>query len=171
MPHLMEGIGQVFSRVGIGVLHNKTTVPFLTCANPVVWFDPAVLETDFEPYVLKPGGPVVLLFPVSPSLVIYGHTSILEQFVSSGLGHADLADSNFVEMINRQVCRFGYQAIVARNAGQEQRIREHAAVSPTVCFERISASKGEVVTFQMIFGKRECNPKWVEEQDNQEAAP
>jgi hypothetical protein len=171
MPHLIEGIGQVFSRIGIGALHNRTTVPFLTCDNPVVWFDPSVLDTDLKPYVLRPGGPLVLLFPVSPSLLIYGHTSILEQFVSSGVGHADLADVDFVEMINRQVCRFGYEAIFARNAGQEQLIREHAAVSSTVCFERISTSKGEVVTFQMIFGKRERKPKWVEEGDNQEAAP
>jgi hypothetical protein len=163
MPHLIEGIGQVFSRIGIGALHNKTTVPFLTCDNPVVWFDPSALETDLKPYVIRPGGPLVLLFPVSPSLLIYGHTSILEQFVSSGLGHADLVDVDFVSMINRQVCRFGYEAIFARSAGQEQLIREQAVVSPTVCFERISTSKGEAVTFQMIFGKREHKPKWVEE--------
>ena len=170
MPHLIEGIGQVFSRIGIGALHNKTTVPFLTCDNPAVWFDPSVLETDLKPYVIRPGGPLVLLFPVSPSLLIYGHTSILEQFVSSSLGHADLVDVDFVEMINRQVCRFGYETIFVRSAGHEQLIREHAAVSPTVCFERISTSKGEVVTSQMIFGKRERMPKWVEEPDNQEAA-
>jgi hypothetical protein len=170
MPHLIEEIGQVFSWIGIGVLHNRTTVPFLTCDNPVAWFDPSVLDTDLKPYVLSPGGPLVLLFPVSPSLLIYGHTSILEQFVSSGVGHTDLADVDFVEMINRQVCRFGYEAIFSRNAGQEQLIREHAAVSPTVCFERVSTSKGEVVTTQMIFGKRERKPKWVEERDNQEAA-
>jgi hypothetical protein len=170
MPHLIEGIGQVFSRIGIGALHNKTAVPFLTCDNPVVWFDPSVLETDLKPYVLRPGGPLVLLFSVSPSLLIYGHTSILEQFASSGLGHADLVDVDFIEMINRQVCRFGYEAIFARSAGQERLIREQAAMSPTVWFERISTNKGEAVTFQMIFGKRERKPKWVEEPDNQEAA-
>lgn len=171
MPHLMEGIGRVFSRIGIGALYNKTTVPFLTCDNPVMWFDPSVPEADLKPYVLKPKGPVVLLFPVSPSMLIYGHTCILEQFDSSGLGHGDLVDVDFVEMINRQVCQFGYEAIFAREAGQEQIIRDHSAKSPTVDFERISTSKGEVVTFQMIFGKRERKPKWVEESDNQEAAP
>ena len=166
MPHLIEGIGQVFSRIGLGALHNKTTVPFLTSDNPVVWFDPSVLETDLKPYVLRLGGPLVLLFPVSPFLLLYGHTSILEQFASSGLRHADLVEADFVEMINRQVCRFGYEAIFSRSAEQEQLIREQAAMSPTVCFERISTSKGEAVTFQMIFGKRECKPKWVEEPGN-----
>ena len=170
MPPLIEGIGQVFSRIGLGALHNKTTVQFLTSDNPVVWFDPSVLEADLKPYVLRPGGPLVLLFPVSPFLLLYGHTSILEQFVSSGLGHADLVEADFVEMINRQVCRFGYEAIFVRSAEQEQLIREQAAMSPTVCFERINTSKVEAAIFQMIFGKRERKPKWVEEPDSQQTA-
>jgi hypothetical protein len=94
--------------IGIGVLHNKTAVPFLTSDNPVVWFDPSISEIDLKPYVLKPDGQIALLFPVSPSLLIYGLTSILERFVAEGIGQADLSDAGFVEMINRQVCRFGY---------------------------------------------------------------
>jgi hypothetical protein len=162
MPQMVQEIGQIFSWIGIGVLHNKTTIPFLTSDNPVVWFDPSVQESDLQPYVLKPGGPIVLLFPVSPSLVIYGHTSILEQFVSEGLGVADLSDAGVVEMINRQVCRFGYQAIFAQKGGQERLIQEHAALSPTIRFNRILTEKGEVILFDMVFGKRERKPKWVE---------
>jgi hypothetical protein len=110
MPYVIQGTGEVFGRIGIGALHNKTTIPFLTSDNPVVWFDPSVQESDLQPYVLKPEGPIVLLFPVSPSLVIYGYTSILAQFVSEGFGIADLSDVGFLEMINRQVCRFSYEA-------------------------------------------------------------
>ena len=160
MPHIIQGAGQVFGRIGIGALHNETTIPFLTSDNPVVWFDPSLQESDLQPYVLTPDGPVVLLFPVSPSLVIYGHTSILEQFVSEGVGIADLSDVGFVEMINRQVCRFAYEAIFERASGHERLIREHAALSPVPQFERIPAGKGENVAFQMVFGKRERKPKW-----------
>jgi len=162
MPHMVQGIGQIFSRIGIGALHNKTTIPFLTSDNPVVWFDPSVQESDLQPYVLKPDGPVVLLFPISPSLVIYGHTSILERFVSEGLGSADLSDVGFVELINRQVCRFGWEAIIAQKAGQERLIREHAELSPTIRFDRIGVGEDESVVFEMVFGKRERKPKWVE---------
>jgi len=162
MPHIVQGIGEIFSRIGIGALHNKTAIPFLTSDNPVVWFDPSVRESDMQPYALKPDGPVVLLFPVSPSLVIYGDTSILERFVSEGFGGADLSDVGFVEMINRQVCRFGYEAIIAQKAGQERVIEEHAELSPTIRFNRIDAGEGKAIAFEMIFGKRERKPKWVE---------
>ncbi len=165
MPHIIKGIGQVFSRIGIGVLHNKTAIPFLTSDNPVAWFDPSIPELNLKPYVLKPDGPIVLLFPVSSSMLIYGHTSILEQYVAEGLGHADLPDARFVEMINRQVCRFGYQAIFAQKMGQEELIQKHAEFSPTVRFDKfdkISTGKDQKVIFEMVFGKRERKPKWID---------
>src|SRR5437879_121081 len=86
--------------------------------------------------VLQPNGPVVLLFPVSPSLIIYGDSSGRDRFASEGLGVADLSDTGSVEMINRQVCRFGYQAIFAQKAGQERIIEEHAGLSPIHTFQQ-----------------------------------
>ena len=67
----------------------------------------------------------------------------------------DLSNTGLVEMINRQVCRFGYRAIFAQKAGQERLIEEHASVSPTIRFDRIGMGKDEVVLFEMVFGKRE----------------
>jgi hypothetical protein len=162
MPHIIGGIGQIFSRIGIGVLHNKTAIPFLTSDNPVAWFDPSIPELNLKPYVLKPDGPIVLLFPISSSMLIYGHTSILERYVAEGLGHADLLDAGFVEMINRQVCRFGYQAIFAQKMGQEGLIQKHAELSPTVHFDKIATDKDQMVIFEMVFGKRERKPKWID---------
>jgi hypothetical protein len=162
MPRIIKGIGQVFSRIGIGVLHNKTAIPFLTSDNPVAWFDPSIPELNLKPYVLKPDGPIVLLFPVSSSMLIYGHTSILKRYVAEGLGHADLPDAGFVEMINRQVCRFGYQAIFAQKMGQEKLIQKHAELSPTVRFDKIATGKDQRVIFEMVFGKRERKPKWID---------
>ena len=79
---------------------------------------------------------------------------------SEGLGLADLSDVGLVEMINRQVCRFGYQAICVQKAGQERLIPEHAGLSPIIRFDRIGADEGEAVFFEMVFGKRERKPKW-----------
>jgi hypothetical protein len=159
MVSVAQGIGQVFDRVGFGALHNKTEIPFLTSDNPVIWFDHSVKDSDLQPYVLRPDGPVVLLFPVSPSLVIYGDSPTRDQFASEGLGVADLSDTGLVEAINRQVCRFGYQTIYAQKAGQERLIQEHATLSPVIRFDRITKGKGEIVKFQMAFEKRECKPK------------
>jgi len=162
MVPVMQGIGQVFDQMGFYVMHNKTEIPFLTSDNPVNWFDPSVKDADLRPYVIRPDGPVVLLFPVSPSLIIYGHSSWRGEFTSWGVEIADLSDAGKVEMINRQVCRFGYQAIFAQKAGQERLIQEHAELSPTIRFGRIGAGEGAAVVFEMVFGKRERKPKWVE---------
>ena len=162
MITVIQGFGQVFDRIGFCALHNKTEVPFLTSDNPVIWFDPSVKDTDLRPYVLQLDGPVVLLFPVSPSLIIYGDSLGRDQFVSEGLGIADLSDAGSVEMINRQVCRFGYQGIFAQEAGQERLIEVYAGLSPAIRLDRIGAGEGETVLIEMVFGKRERKPKWVE---------
>ena len=156
----IQGVGQVFDQIGFYAVHNKTDVPFLTSDNPIIWFDPSVQDSDLRPYVLQPDGPVVLLFPVSPSLVIYGDSTRKEQFASEGLGIADLSDIGLVETINRQVCRFGYQTIFAQKAGQERLIQEHAQLSPVAHFDRVVLGKGKGIAFQMVFGKRERKPKW-----------
>jgi len=161
MVPVMQATGQVFNQMGFYAVHNKTKIPFLTSDNPVIWLDPSVQDTDLRPYVLQPDGPVVLLFPVSPSLIIYGHSSWRDRFEAEGLGIEDLSDVGMVEMINRQVCRFGYQAIFAQKSGQERLIQEHAELSPTIRFDRIGADEGETVVFEMIFGKRERKPKWI----------
>ena len=162
MVTVMQATGQVFDQMGFYAVHNKTDVPFLTSDNPVIWFDPSVKDVDLRPYVLRPDGPVLLLFPVSPSLIIYGDSSRRDEFVSEGVGMADISEVNFVEIFNRQVCRFAYQAVFAQKAGQERLIQEHAELSPTIRFGRISAGEDESVIFEMVFGKRERKPKWVD---------
>lgn len=99
---------------------------------------------------------------MSPSLIIYGDSSIRDEFVSEGVGIADISEVNFVEIFNRQICRFAYQAVFAQKAGQEQLIQENATLSPVIHFDRITKGKGEIVKFQMVFGKRERKPKWVD---------
>ncbi len=167
MVHMVRGFGQVFDQMGFAALHNTTGIPFLTSDNPIVWFDPSVPDTELQPYVLKPGGPVMLLFPVSPSLVIVGDSSRRNEFAVNGLDMADLSDRQSVKAINRQVCRFSYETVYVQKAGHEKLIQKHAAHSPIPQINRVSAGNGEIISFQMIFGKRERKPKWVEKQDNQ----
>src|SRR5204863_291416 len=118
--------------IGIGALHNKTDIPFLTSDNPVVWFDPSVPEDMMRPYVLQAGGPVTLLFPVSPTVMIYGHCSMREPFIHYGFRHAELTKTASVRMMNRTICRFAYRMVFAREGGQEAVIRKHAALSPVL---------------------------------------
>ncbi len=104
----------------------------------------------------------MLIFPVSPSLVIFGDSSRKCEFVLRGLGFENLSDLRHVKRINRQVCRFSYEAVFAQKTGHEKLIQKHAVFSPIPRFNRASRGKGEIVTFEMVFGKRERKPKWVE---------
>jgi len=144
--------------MGFMELHNKTDVTFITCR----LVDPSVPDADLQPYVLKPGGPVMLLFPVSPSLVIVGDSSGRDEFVANGLGIADLPKPRLAKMINRQVCRFSYEAVYAQKTGHKKLIQKHAAFSPVPRFSIVSQGKDKFVAFQMTFGKRERKPKWID---------
>lgn len=160
MAHMFPGVGKVFGQIGIGALHNTTEIPFLTSDNPVIWFDPSVPEEKMQPYGLQPGGPIVLLFPVAPNLMIYGDSSMHEPFVREGLGHVELSKRSNVKMMNRQICRFAYEAVYAREPGHESLIRKHAALSPVLRTDTVPDKDGEFIINQMVFGKRKRKPKW-----------
>lgn len=163
MVDMVRGVGRVFEQIGIGALHNTTDIPFLTSDNPVVWFDPSFPDAQMRPYVLQAGGPIVLLFPVTPNLMIYGHSSMREQFAYDGFENSELSERRFVEKMNRQICRFAYRAVFAQRAGQEALIHEHAAVSPVLRTKTIPVEDGEIVLHEKVFGKRRSKTKWVNE--------
>lgn len=160
MVGTIRGAGQVFSRMGMGVLHNATGSPFITSDNPVIWFDPSVSEAEVRPYVLQPDGPVALLFPVSPNLLIYGSSSMQLQFACTGFGYAELHDSAQAHTINKQICRFAYEGVFAQTPGHESLVREYATVSPVLETQIASTGHGEILFHEMVFGTRKATPKW-----------
>ena len=160
MMNLLRGIGQVLDQIGIGVLHNLTDIPFLTSDNPVIWFDPSIPETKMRPYGLRPGGPIVLLFPVAPNIMIYGDSSRREPFTYDGLEHVELSKRKHVKMMNRQICRFAYEAVFAQKPGQEPLIRKYADFSPVLRTDVIPYEEGEFIFHELVFGERKRKPKW-----------
>jgi hypothetical protein len=160
MAQTIRGAGEVFARVGMGVLHNASELPFVTSDNPVVWFDPSVPEADLHPYVLRPDGPIVLLFPVSPTFLIYGNSSMCSQFAQAGFGYAELRDALGAETINRQICRFAYEAVFSQTPGLEALVREYAVASPVLRTRVAPTTQGEVLFYEMTFGTRKKKAKW-----------
>ena len=76
MPGAMQALGPLLDTLGYEILHNETGRSFVTSDNPVALFDPTVGEKDVQPYdVNGGGGPVELLFPVTPHIVVRGHPS------------------------------------------------------------------------------------------------
>ena len=49
MVTVMQATGQVFDQIGFYAAHNKTSLPFLTSDNPVIWFDPSFQDADLQP--------------------------------------------------------------------------------------------------------------------------
>ncbi|RXZ39068.1 DUF4238 domain-containing protein [Oxalobacteraceae bacterium CAVE-383] len=142
----------VFERIGLSAVRNNTSIPFLTSDNPVTWFDPSKPSEDIEPYGISKRDPVLLLFPISPSLLILGATDYMNIFARHGLQHSETREINWVKQINEQICRFAYKAVYASALGQEEMIVRHAGKSPV--WEQTGA-KGK-----LVFGERSTKLKW-----------
>ncbi len=142
----------VFERIGLSAVHNMTTIPFLTSDNPVIWFDPSKPPKDIEPYGISKHGPILLFFPISPSLLILGATDYKDIFARHGLQYSETNEINWVEQINEQICRFAYKAVYASAPGHEEMIARHAGKSPV--WKQVGAKGG------LVFGARTTKPKW-----------
>ena len=156
----INGIGELLGQIGIGVLHNKTDVPFLTSDNPVIWFDPSLPEDQMQPYAVRLDGPIVLMFPIASDLMIYGYSTKRDQFACHGLCYGELSDVTTVETMNRQICRFAYESVFASKPGFDKLVKEHADVSPVIWTETIPAPSGQHLLCQYVWGERTRKPKW-----------
>lgn len=72
VDQLQREVMDVMARAGFWAVRNETGRPFITSDNPVIWFDPNVPEDEVRPYAIKLRGDFILVFPVSPILVIFG---------------------------------------------------------------------------------------------------
>src|SRR3546814_16374903 len=87
-------------------------------------FDPSIPFSEQRPYTINvDGGPVLLFFPVSPKLALVGSTEYKDIFGQHGLLHSDVPDESWVELMNAQVCRFAYEAVISKSSGCEEVIR------------------------------------------------
>ena len=161
MASVMQGMSKLFSMMGLVAVHNATRLPLLTSDNPVFWFDPSLPFDEQLPYTINPnGGPVFLAFPVSPKLVLIGSNEYRETFGVHGLLHRDVSDETWVDSVNTQVCRFAYEAVIAQNRGQEDRIATYADVSPVHQAVSLQVAKGVTTIHRQVFGPRVGRPKW-----------
>jgi Protein of unknown function (DUF4238) len=164
MVSVIQGMGQLFSMLGLTALHNPTARPFLTSDNPVLWFDPSLPFDKQRPYFINPdGGPVFLAFPVSPKLALIGSTTTKEMFGVHGLLHSDVPDETWVSLLNEQVCRFAYESVISQSHGQEEVIAAYAGVSPVHETVSLQVGNGVTTVHRQIFGPRVTKPKWIDE--------
>lgn len=159
MVTIIQGMGPIFDKIGLVAIHNATSRPFLTSDNPVAWFDPSQPFENQLPYTLSPDGPITLQFPISPTLLLLGGTQYQEAYAAKGLLHGDAPDDTWVEHVNAQTCRFGYNAVISQGPGQEYLIKQFAEVSPVHQAVLVPSINGAVLHRQ-VFGPRTPKPKW-----------
>ena len=160
MGQLAIGFGVVLDHVGFEVLHNKTSVSFLTSDNPVVCFDPSVPEGSVLPYQVRPPrGSIELLFPINPDTMLRGH-SALRRPGPPRLGHTKLTDRGEAKRINRFLARFGYRFVFARDRTHESLIVKYASTSPVMKMISKPKSTSEPI-MHCVFGPRPIKPKWT----------
>jgi hypothetical protein len=162
MIAMMEGMGKLFSMVGLAAVHNNTEQTFITSDNPVLWFDPSLPFEEQRPYTIRIGGPVFLVFPVSPKLALIGSTQYRESFGAHGLHHSDVPNEGMIYAINSQVCRFAYEAVITQDTRWDHLIAEYAGVSPVHEAVAVPMAKGMATVHRMAFGARTNKPKWRE---------
>ncbi|WP_223464370.1 DUF4238 domain-containing protein [Pseudomonas sp. GL-RE-26] len=161
MVDMFQGMGALYDVIGLSVVHNKTSRPFLTSDNPVIWFDPSITFEQQLPYTVNlPQGPVALIFPISPHLAIVGDTAFAQSYAKEGLLQAEIDDEELIKAINEQICRFAYESILASAQGQEDLILKHAECSPVLETKEIRGWNGSITVHQQVFGKRHTKPKW-----------
>lgn len=171
MVKTMEVMATIFNKIGLAAVHNDTSTPFLTSDNPVAWFDPTVPFELQQPYRLKQDGKILLIFPVSPTVLLLGSTEYQKTFATHGLIHTEAISKEWVEQINAQTCRFGYEAVISQHPGQEELIEEFAALSPVHQTTGINLGRSELTLPQFVFGPRAKKPKWRNEQVSDSVEP
>jgi len=160
MIPIIQAMGQVFDRIGLIAVHNRTEVEFITSDNPVLYFDPEVSNEELRPYALTPQGEVMLMMPVTPKLMFAGASWDKPRFALNGLWYSELKDAKDVRLVNEKVVRFGYSAIYARDVPDEVLIRAHAKSSPVVLAKPMLTGERHGVAFENVFGERQRKPKW-----------
>jgi hypothetical protein len=160
MLEVIAGAGEVLDRVGLAALVNKTGEPFITSDNPVCWFDPSQSDEVLKPYVLSVSGPVFLLFPLAPDMLIVGTSIDRERFLREGFGFGATDNPNEVRVINRQICRFAYRAVISNVDGLQPLVQEYASQSPVLRTNVVHTGSQEQLHFDMVFGPVPRKPKW-----------
>ncbi|WP_341782666.1 DUF4238 domain-containing protein [Pseudomonas putida] len=160
MVAIIKAIGQIIDSVGWVVFHNKTDNPFLTSDNPVAWFDPSLPFSQQKPYGINPNGPIFVQFPITPKLLLVGATEYRENFTRVGLKHADIDSADWVDCVNAQICRFGYEAVISSIESQGDLISDFADISPVHVARSLTINGSDAVLHSMEFGRRTRKAKW-----------
>lgn len=160
LPHMLDGFSKVLEYLGFCVVRNETPIDLITSDNPVVYFDPTVSENALRPYAIQNGPPIELMFPITPKLLIVGHSNWAGPYRHSTFSEIRCTTADMIRRANRYVARFGYREVYATNRAHDVLIEKWADQSPVVRNTILKTDTGSGVISEWVFGSRPSKPKW-----------
>lgn len=129
----IKAMGLILFGMEMKVLHNKTSTPFLTSDNPVIYYNSDLPIDRVRPYIDKEV-PVKFLFPIAPDLLILGDkTAQRAHCWPIFLTHEIIENTDCIKKINNLVCRFAYREVLSSQSGFRKLVEKYADASPVVC--------------------------------------
>jgi len=150
----------MIDRMGYQILVNQTDLPFMTSDNPVIFFDPSLTGKKARPYRLNVGGPIELLFPMTPWHLFRGHTELKNEYDKFGPRYEDVAEHKTINRINAASMRFAYQVVFSTIENQGAQVVKFKDRSPVFDNRPIEHVGPKVITERMIFGAHRKKTKW-----------
>lgn len=156
----LKRFSRLLDRLAFDVLHNETSVTFLTSDNPVAYFDPNVPEKSMQPYETRePNGPVELLFPLDPRTILRG-TMLTGKRSPNSILHRRLKDEAAAHRFNRIAARFAYRMAFASDRSHRGVVRRYAALSPVLRDAGPIPGTPSRIIARSQFGPRPKKPRW-----------
>lgn len=158
---ILEGmIDRLLPLLGFTVIHNQTTIDFVTSDNPVMWFVPYKEDKAIKPYELRPNAPLEFLFPLTPRMLLLGRSVDLDEYDRHGLMHGEISNPQIVKRANRLAAKFGYHLLIARDDSPAALAVKYADVSPVMHTTAYPRSDGQTVMVHMEFSERRRKARW-----------
>lgn len=162
IPHIIRAMGKIFQRVGLKIIKNETNISFITSDNPVCVFDPSVVAKSMQPYVLRAGGPIELIFPVDQKTLVLGHTEMRENYLKHGPRRQRVRESKIISSYNVKIAKFAYHLLIGGSSDHRSLLKAFSDNSPVL--QNVSGwSRGNPEGVPVMgFGERYKKPKWTD---------
>ncbi len=160
LPHMLNGFARVLDHLGFCLVRNETAVDLITSDNPVVYFNPTAPEDKLRPYAIENGPPIELLFPITPKILIVGHSDWAGPNGHSRFREMRCTATNIIRRANRYVARFAYREVYATSRAPDALVAKWAHESPIVRHTALEGERGSGLVTQWVFGPRPLKPKW-----------
>lgn len=160
MAKISKGFGALLSQLGFAVVRNNTGNNFITCDNPVIWFDPSTPNDQMRPHTVQPDGPILFYFPIAKDLAVIGTRDAKSYFSELGLYTGQNATKPGVKILNRLVARFAYEAFFSTEDIHLDLSKEFSEQSPTLETYNVIGKNGLQPMYRRVFGVPRKKPKW-----------